>query len=278
MTLQQALRAAVLQLQAAGFEDASRDARRLLAAAMVWDMHKLTLEGQAQVPPDAQVRFDAMIAKRIDFVPVSQIIGGRLFFGRWFTVTRDVLDPRPDTETLIEIALDEPFTKVLDLGTGSGAIVITLLSERPEAQGVGTDLSADALDVAASNAVHLVDRITLVASDWFASVEGEFDLIVSNPPYIALGEMDDLQPEVRLHEPRMALTDEADGLMAYRQITQDAPAHLTPGGRLIFEIGPTQAVAVVDLMVAAGFERIRVVPDLDGRDRVVVGYKPAIAA
>ena len=132
------------------------------------------------------------------------------------------------------------------------------------------------MDVARTNArrLALADRVTLGRSDWFAEVEGRFDLIVSNPPYIAAAEMDALQPEVRLHEPRIALTDDADGLCAYRQITAGAPDHLLPGGRLMVEIGPTQAQAVSDMMQEAGLQQIRVIADLDGRDRVVAGQNP----
>jgi release factor glutamine methyltransferase len=192
-------------------------------------------------------------------------------------VTADVLDPRPDTETLIESALGVPFNRVLDLGTGSGCIVLSLLGERPAAAGVGTDLSDDALSVAAQNAeqLNVGNQLTFVQSDWFSNVEGPFDLIVSNPPYIAAAEMNDLQPEVRNHEPRMALTDEDDGLSCYRAITSDAMAYLNADGHLMFEIGPTQAAAVSAMMTAKGFAEIRVVQDLDGRDRVVLGQKTA---
>jgi release factor glutamine methyltransferase len=153
---------------------------------------------------------------------------------------------------------------------------LSLLAERGDAQGVAADLSDAALDVAKQNcaALDIGARASFVQSNWFAHITGTFDLIVSNPPYIAESEMNALQPEVRLFEPRMALTDEADGLSAYRIICRDAPAYLVPGGRLIVEIGPTQASAVCKMMTGAGFDHLVVHQDFDGRDRVVVAQRP----
>ena len=249
---------AVAVLRAAGVPDAPGDARRLFAWA------------------ETEGAFDEAIAKRARRVPVSQITGRRAFWASDFTVTSDVLDPRPETELLVELALLEPFQKVLDLGTGSGCILISLLLEQSKARGVGTDVSEKAVLVAGENAARLGvgDRLVLPLSTWFDDIGGRFDLIVSNPPYIAAAEMADLQPEVRDHEPRSALTDEADGLSAYRQIAAGAPHHLTPGGRLLVEIGPTQARAVSELFRNAGLEDITVHPDLDGRDRVVSARMP----
>ncbi|MEF9605777.1 peptide chain release factor N(5)-glutamine methyltransferase, partial [Paracoccus sp. PXZ] len=156
----------------------------------------------------------------------------------------------------------------------TGAILISLLAERPGARGTGTDISPAALMVARENAARIGVCADFLESDWFASVAGQFDLIVSNPPYIALDEMADLSPEVREWEPRHALTDGADGLSAYRAIAAGAPAHLSPGGRLLVEIGPTQGRAVAALMQAAGLVEPRILPDLDGRDRVVGARKP----
>ncbi|MEL6587065.1 MAG: peptide chain release factor N(5)-glutamine methyltransferase, partial [Pseudomonadota bacterium] len=184
------------------------------------------------------------------------------------------LDPRPDTETLVEAALQAPFARVLDLGTGSGCILLSLLHERPHATGVGTDLSAKALAVAAQNAdrVGVATRVTWRQSDWLAAVTGTFDLIVSNPPYITAAEMGGVAPEV-LREPALALSPGGDGLDAYRAIARDAPNHLDAAGRLLVEIGPTQGGAVCALMAEAGLRNIAVLPDLDGRDRVVLAEK-----
>jgi len=217
-----------------------------------------------------------MIARRALGEPVSHLVGGRLFLDRWFTVTRDVLDPRPETEVLVLEALQKPFADVLDLGTGSGAILLSLLAERTDATGLGVDLSDAALTVARRNAHDLgvASRARLVRSDWFAQVDGTFDLIVSNPPYIARDEMPGLDRDVRDHEPRIALTDESDGLEAYRRIAAGAAAHLRPRGWVMVEIGPTQALAVRDLLAGGGFDRIGARQDFDGRDRVIFGQKP----
>ena len=164
---------------------------------------------------------------------------------------------------------------MLDLGTGSGCILLSLLAERPLATGLGTDLSPAALEVAAQNAEALgvAKRTKLMQSDWFANVAGRHDLILSNPPYIAASEMPELAPELA-HEPRLALTDEGDGLSAYRAITAGAGAHLVPGGWLMVETGWTQGAQVAAMVRQAGFEEVHLRPDLDGRDRVVLGRWP----
>jgi release factor glutamine methyltransferase len=209
-------------------------------------------------------------------VPVSHILGGRDFYGRWFKVTPDVLDPRPETEILVAQALQRPFTRVLDMGVGSGCILVTLLAERPQARGVGIDISPEAVLVAGDNALAhgVADRITLPQSEWWHDVGSTYDLIVSNPPYIAASEMTALAPEIGF-EPRQALTDESDGLSAYRAITAGLMDHLRPGGRVLLEVGPTQAEAVVGLLRAAGLDSVTTTPDLDGRDRVLSAYRAA---
>ncbi|MCV2446878.1 peptide chain release factor N(5)-glutamine methyltransferase [Paracoccus sp. DMF] len=274
MTGAEALRQAAERLSQAGIADAAGDSRLLLAHALALPRHHLSAALAVPLPPEALRRFDAAVAARAARQPVSQILGRRAFWKHDFRVTADTLDPRPETETLVEAALAQPFASVLDLGTGTGAILISLLAERPGARGTGTDISAPALAVARDNAARLGVRADFIQSDWFLAVSGAFDLIVSNPPYIALAEMADLAPEVRDWEPRGALTDEGDGLSAYRAIAAGAPAHLNPGGRLMVEIGPTQGAAVAALMAAAGLEQPRILPDLDGRDRVVMARKP----
>ena len=273
-TAAEALRAGIAHLAGAGLSDAAGDARLLLAHALDLPRHRLSGALSAPMPAEAVRRFDAALRARAARQPVSQIIGRRAFWKHEFRVTRDTLDPRPETETLIEAALAEPFASVLDLGTGTGAILISLLAERPQARGTGTDISAAALSVAQENAANIGVCATFLESDWFAAVTGSFDLIVSNPPYIALDEMAGLAPDVRDWEPRQALTDEGDGLAAYRAITAGAGAYLAPGGRLMVEIGPTQAAQVTALMAAAELSDLRVLHDLDGRDRVVCGRKP----
>ncbi|MTH79495.1 peptide chain release factor N(5)-glutamine methyltransferase [Paracoccus aestuariivivens] len=272
--------AAEARLRAAGVAGAAGDSQILFLHALSKahgrpvPRHALREHLAKAVSPEVAEIYATMIAAREARQPVSQITGRRAFWKHDFRVTQDTLDPRPETELLVELALSEPFDSVLDLGTGTGAILISLLAERPAARGVGVDLSPAALDVARSNAQMIGVEACFLASDWFASVDGLFELIVSNPPYIALAEMPDLAPEVRDWEPRLALTDEGDGLAAYRALCGGAPAHLKPQGRLMVEIGPTQGADVSKLMLDAGLIEVTVRQDLDGRDRVVSGRKP----
>ena len=263
----------VRQLNDAGVPDAPRDARRLLAHAVGIEAGRLTLILPEPVTQEAEARFATLLQRRAGREPVSHLLGYREFYGRRFKVTRHVLDPRPETEILIEVALQDAFASVIDLGTGSGCILLTLLAELPEARGVGTDLSEDACRVAEDNmhAMDLAERAAILRTSWADGIEGQVDLVVSNPPYIGLDEMDGLSPEVHDHEPHMALTDGGDGLSAYREISQQAAGLLRVGGRLIVEIGPTQAIAVAQMFADNGFEKVRVIQDLDGRDRVVSG-------
>ncbi|RMA41885.1 peptide chain release factor N(5)-glutamine methyltransferase [Rhodophyticola porphyridii] len=275
--MQTALTAGRDRLRAAGLDGADRDARWLMAGALGVPPDRVILRLQDPLSDPAACSFETAIARRLDREPVSHILGGRWFYGRWFRVTRDVLDPRPETETLVDLALNAPFSTVLDLGTGTGCILLSLLAERPGATGLGTDISPEALAVAERNAtgLGLSDRLDLRLSDWTADVTGRFDLIVSNPPYISAAEMADLAPDVRDHEPHLALTDGGDGLAAYRAITAGAPHHLARGGRLLVEIGWTQGPAVSALFRAAGLEEIAVHSDMDGRPRVVSGQARA---
>ncbi len=276
MTLSEALIQAIPRLREAGIEDAPRDARLLLAYACVIAPDRVTLHLADEITAAAQLKFSDSVAARSRRQPVSQLIGQRLFWGRPFRVTPDVLDPRPETETLIAAALTVPFGNVLDLGTGTGCILLTLLLERPGTWGFGVELSQAAFAVAMRNRhdYGMEGPMVLRQGSWYDPVDLQFDLIVSNPPYIAAAEMSGLAPEVRDHEPHMALTDGGDGLGAYRAITAGAAAHLVSGGVLMVEIGPTQASAVVAMMVAAGLQSPQVRQDMDGRDRVVTAVKP----
>lgn len=272
MIVQTALSRGISILKEAGIDGAAGDARRLMAAALRVGTWRLTLHLHDDMCEETEALFMRYMERRARRVPVSHLVGGREFYGRWFKVTGDVLDPRPETETLIETALSVPFSKVLDLGTGSGAIALTLISERPNANAVATDVSPQALDIAKQNAKSLgvSDRVNFLQSDWYTAVDGCFDLIVSNPPYIALDEMAELSPELS-YEPRIALTDEGDGLDAYRAITEQAGQHLHAGGRLLVEIGWQQGSDVAGMFKDSGFAEVKIVQDLDGRDRVVSG-------
>lgn len=277
MILSGALAMGTTRLREAGIDGAARDAQLLLAQVLRIEVMRLSLERDMQVSPADMLAYEDMLDRRIAREPVSKIIGRRQFWGRDFTVTRDVLDPRPETETLIAEALTgAPPSRILDLGTGSGILAITLLAEWREAFAVATDLSDPALKVAARNAtLNGVDnRLTFLASDWFARVQGRFDLIVSNPPYIAADEMPSLAPEVLGFDPQMALTPGGDGLDPYRKIAAGALAHMDPGGRILVEIGFRQGRAVSDIFASAGLEDVRIHPDMDGRDRVIGARAP----
>lgn len=279
MTGAEALRRAVPLLREAGIEDGARDARVLLAHALGIAHDRLTLKLQDEMTPPQEAVYDQALTARLQRQPVAQITGRRLFWGLSFRVTRDTLDPRPETETLVAEALSQPFLKLLDLGTGTGCILLSCLKGMPMARGLGTDISDAALQVAIGNTrdLGLEARARFRKSDWFSDVTGAYDLIVSNPPYIAAAEMASLAPEVRDWEPQQALSPGGDGLDAYRAIARGAGARLMPGGRLLVEIGPTQGQAVAALFAAAGLEDIRILPDLDGRDRVVAAAKPGAA-
>ena len=267
------------RLAAAGIDGAPREARRIVAAAMRVAPDRVSLMQADPLEAEAEDRLAVMAARRCAREPLSHILGLRAFFDHEFRVTADVLDPRPETEMLVSAALEAPFERVLDLGTGSGCILLSLLSARPGARGVGTDVSPAALTVAKENArmLGVLGRCQLQRADWFdglAPPAQRFDLIVSNPPYIAAWEMDELDPELG-HEPRMALTDEGDGLSAYRAIAAGAGRYLAPGGQLMVEIGWRQGPDVLAILGAAGFAGLRIVPDLDGRDRVAVAVRGA---
>lgn len=263
-------------LRDAGVPGPERDARLLLAEAISMPVARLTLEPDWPVTMEQVSVFHGFLARRSAREPVSRILGRRVFWGRDFEVTPDVLDPRPETETLIAEALSGGTAKrLIDLGCGSGIIGVTLLAEWPSATGVCSDVSQPCLDVTARNAKtqNVTDRLTLVQSDWFEGVDGEFDLIVSNPPYITEDEMAHLDPDVALHDPHLALTPGGDGLSPYRVLAEGSMNHLSEGGRVLVEIGWKQGPDVAEIFTKAGLSNVKVVADLDGRDRVVCAIK-----
>jgi release factor glutamine methyltransferase len=212
-----------------------------------------------------------MVKERCKRKPVSKILGYRSFWGRDFEINENVLDPRGDTETLIELILDCKFENMLELGTGSGAIAITVLAERPEVTCVATDISEYALKTASTNSKrHGVEsRLKLLHSNWFEKISGSFDVIVSNPPYISSEEYAQLSAEVVKYDPKISLTLGGDGLEAYREILSQALKKLSKNGHIFLEIGYTQANAVGHLFREAGFQQIKVHKDLGSRDRVI---------
>lgn len=265
------LAAATLRLQAAGCETPGLDARLLLQAATGLSREDLILEPDHVIEPGCQARFEAFLRRREAREPVSRILGEREFYGRAFRVTPDVLDPRPDTETLVDaaLALMPDRARILDLGTGTGAIVVTLLAERPDATGAAVDVSEAALAVARENAARLgvADRLTLEQGSWFSPVSGHFDIIASNPPYIPSHEIAGLSPDVRNFDPSLALLGGEDGLDPYRLIAAGAAAHLKPGGHVLVEIGAGQAPAVEQIFAGQGFGLGAAHADLGGHVR-----------
>lgn len=269
------IQAAAVALRASGVPQPERDARLLMRWASGLDGAALSAREAEPAPEDEAERFRDAARRRGNREPLSHITGERLFWGRPFQVSAAVLDPRPETEVLIGEALHRgPFRRILDLGTGSGCILLTLLAEWPGAEGTGTDLSPDALEVAKRNAqaLNVTERCELVRADWTDGVNGEFDLIASNPPYLAKAEMSALSPEVQ-HEPHAALTPGGDGLAAYRAIAEGAGRLLAPGGLLMVEIGPTQSMEVAAILAASGWSVAQIVPDLDQRARVVTARR-----
>ncbi len=271
MILRDAMARATARLRAAGIDRAERDVRRLAAHALSIPPDRVTLHLNDEIDADQRARFNEAIAQREAFRPVAQIVGSRAFWGRMFEVTGDVLDPRPETELIVELALAgaEP-ASLLDLGTGSGILAITLKCHWPAAVAWAVDISAAALDVARRNAdAHGAD-VVFEHGDWFSPVRGgRFDLVICNPPYISNAEMEALAPDVRDWEPHMALTPGGDGLEAYRVIADGLADHLTPAGRALFEIGHSQWDAVALIMTDAGFDRPVLHHDLSGHPRVV---------
>lgn len=267
------LKQAALRLRQAGVETARLDARLLLAEATARDPASILPGDNRPVSIQEQLRFAEMLDRRAGLEPVSRIVGRREFYGRPFAVGPSVLDPRADSETLIDaaLALDLGPDRILDLGTGTGCLLLTLLAEMPAATGVGVDLAESTLDIARLNAgiLGLATRAAFVQSNWFDFVEGRFDLIVSNPPYIPTGDIPDLMPDVREHDPHIALDGGRDGLDDYRGIMSEAPAFLNEGGRLLVEIGEGQADAVEALGAAAGLSAAGRSCDLSGRERVL---------
>jgi release factor glutamine methyltransferase len=257
-TVQKALARAAQAFTTAGIASARLDARLLLQAATGLDHAGLIAEPDFVLTEAMALSFDAHVARRVAREPVSKILGAREFYGRMFTVTGDVLDPRPDTETLVELALeymplDRP-SRVLDLGVGSGAILLTLLAERPLAFGVGIDVSPAALVVANGNgrALGLTDRVEYGHGYWWEPVTGQFNVIVSNPPYIPATDIAGLEPDVRVHDPLLALDGGQDGLEPYRVIAARAWQHLAPGGIVAVEFGAGQGPAVEDIFQSNG--------------------------
>lgn len=268
------------RLKAARVDSPVIDARLLVEAATGASRTDIVTDPYREVPPEALAVLDGYLERRSRREPVSRILGRRGFWKIMLQVTPDVLSPRPDTETVVQEALahfdEHRRFDVLDLGIGSGAILLAILAERPLARGLGTDVSDEALAVARDNAAHLglENRLALLRGDWTQGMaDGGFDLVVSNPPYIPQGDIAGLDPEVRDHDPHLALSGGADGLDHYRRLAPEVMRVLRPGGRFLLEIGHDQSAAVEALMREAGADAVRTVRDLCDRDRVVTGLR-----
>ena len=275
-TLLSAWKGAQARLKAAGIDSPSIDARLLLEASTGVGRVDILNDPYRVLDADKFAAFEAMVERRLKREPVSRILGKKGFWKIMLNVTPDVLSPRPDTETLLDVIVrafpPQRAFDMIDLGTGSGAILLAALVERAGARGVGTDISTEAIAVARENAANLdLDgRCTFIRTDWAAGfADDSFDLVVSNPPYIPTGDIPGLDPEVREHDPHLALDGGLDGLQPYRDLAPEVARILRPEGVFAVEIGWDQGPAVKALFEAAGFTGVKVVKDLGDRDRVV---------
>lgn len=272
------MREAAGRLSAAGVEGAPRDVRLLLAHALGVEPVDVILREMDAVDPVALTDFEAAVERRRQGEPVSRIRGWREFYGRRFVVTPDVLDPRPETELLVSegIARLAPGGRVLDLGVGSGCILLSVLAERSDAAGVGVDVSEAALAVARRNAEALgvAGRVDLSPGSWESALPEGFDLVLSNPPYIPADDMNTLARDVINYDPHVALTPGGDGLAPYRAILGQAARIARPGGWIGFEFGLGQGDEVARLMAGAGLENVSLHDDLAGITRAAFGRRP----
>lgn len=275
MTLKEAYEYGQEQLKNVGIDDADLDAWYLLEhvtgitrAGYFMDMHRALSEKE-------EAEYREFVAIRAKHVPLQHITGVQEFMGLAFGVNKHVLVPRQDTEVLVESVLEvlKPEMRVLDMCTGSGCILISLLKlcGLADVSGVGVDISEEALQVARKNAEKLGVEATWIHSDLFSNIEGQYDVIVSNPPYIRTSVIEELKEEVKFHDPFIALDGKEDGLYFYRRIVEESPRYLKKGGKLYFEIGHDQGDDVSRLMKEAGFSDVTVKKDLAGLDRVVFG-------
>ena len=273
-TYDQAKRSAVQHLAKSGCVSAQFDARILLLAAADMDASDLIAQGEQIIPAPIKAKYESYIERRIRHEPAAYITGEKEFWSLMFKVSEHVLIPRPETEGAVELALkrleDVKSPQILDVGTGSGAILISLLAERRDSHGLGVDISKAALEVAQENSVlnGVEQRCAFQVSNYMAAVDGAYDLIVSNPPYIDGDAMKALPLDVGF-EPDLALAGGADGLAAYRAIVSDLPRVLKEGGVVVFEIGFDQGQAVSDLLRDAGLKDVQITLDLAGHDRIV---------
>ncbi|WP_247881191.1 peptide chain release factor N(5)-glutamine methyltransferase [Skermanella sp. TT6] len=280
--LREVMRHAEGLLREAGIDTPELDARLLTGAALGMTREHMLIHATARLNQPQVARVLGFVARRVGREPVSRILGRREFWSLDFTLSPATLDPRPDSETVVEEALAgvadrQASLSVLDLGTGTGCLLLAVLSELPKATGLGIDRSEEAVETARANArrLGLGQRARFSTGDWASGIEDRFDLVISNPPYIPDADIEALAPEVTRFDPPAALAGGPDGLDAYRTIVAQLPGVLKPGGRIIFEVGFGQSADVSALLRAAGFGRIGVRKDLGGVERVVFGHLDA---
>ena len=273
MTYREAVALGEKTLTMAGIADVKTDAWMLLEMAAKIDRNFYYMHMNAEITQEQLVEYESVLKKRSEHIPLQYITGETEFMGLPFKVDSSVLIPRQDTETLVEEALKvaKPGMKVLDMCTGSGCIIISILHHGKALEGYASDISRHAINVAKENAKLNQVAVSFETGDLFDHIKGKYDIIVSNPPYIRTEEIAKLMPEVKNFEPFNALDGKEDGLFFYRKIVEQADNYLNPGGHLLFEIGHDQGQEVSELMVQAGFKDVRVIKDLAGKDRVVTG-------
>ena len=289
MTFDELLKEGITRLEAAGVPEAAHDAYALMEAAGGPDRTHFPLVRGEEVSDGVVFMFDAYVGVRSNRIPLQHILGEAWFHGLPFTVDEDVLIPRPDTETLVEAVLREAKTfpappSLLDLCTGSGAVAVALAVEGGFSSVTASDISHEAVNIARENAAKngVEEKILFAEGDLFrAKTKSEkslsrrsYDIICANPPYVPTAEIEELEPEVRDHDPLLALDGGADGLDFYRRLAKDAPAHLNEGGKIVLEIGCGQGADVIRIFAEAGWREGRVEQDLSGRDRVFSALKP----
>jgi len=280
-TVGEVLEAVAVTLAAAGLEEPRRLARRIMTEALHLSPAEVFAHPQRHLGDEERIRIEAIATRVIAREPLSRILGHREFWGLDFALSPDTLDPRPETETIVEAMLarlpdrEKPY-RVLDLGTGSGCLLLALLSEYPNANGFGVDVAPGAAMAARHNAerLGLGARAQFVVGDWGAALAGRFDVVVANPPYIATAELASLPPEVRDHDPNRALDGGADGLDSYRAIMPDLPRLLQPSGLVAAEFGAGQADAIAKMIGDRGLAVEEIAADLAGIARVIVARRP----
>ena len=271
MNLKKVLANTAIKLSKSGIEGGARDSRILTAYALGVPISDLSLKINEQVSEKVIFKIEKLINRRIDREPISKILRRREFWGRSFSINENVLDPRGDTETLIDFVIEKPVKSVLELGTGSGAIAVTLACEWKEVHVTAIDISEDALLLAKINAekFNVQNKIQFLKSDWFDAIDGKFDLIISNPPYIGLIEKETISDEVIKYDPEIALFAGNEGLDAYKRIIPNLAKYLKPEGFVVLEIGASQSNKVKNMMNAVGFTNTKIVQDLSGKDRLI---------